>query len=271
LEKILVTGANGYLGACVVEELKKKYSIEKLKERLEYIKRESLNFDMVIHCAGALRYRKGQHQSANADGTRRLLKGFKSRTKVVYISSKSVYGIGLEGDFTESVAPRPSDDYGKSKYEGELAIIESGFPYIILRSSTLFGLGVNNLGPSFPSSAMKRLANGENITLFSPDVFHEYLYVRDLASVVSKLLKNSNSWNNIFNISGPKRSLHQLISKIINNLKDRKIDTGIVHKVDQSEQKLFYLNSSKLLSLLANNIYTSDKQIVDQMGDFILS
>jgi len=271
LEKILVTGANGYFGACVFEELRKKYPVEKLKVRLEDIKPGSLNFDLVIHCAAALRYRKGQHKLANTEGTQKLIRGFQNKPKLIYISSKSVYGIGLEGDLTELNQPKPSDDYGITKYEGELAVIESGLPYIILRSSTLFGLGINNLGPAFPSVAMNQLSLGNDIKLFTPDIFHEYLYVKDLANVVSKLIVTPNSWNTIFNASGPKRSLHELIYLIESFLQQKKIKTGKIQKVVNNGQKLFYLDSSKLLNIVGSGIYTPDKKIVELMVDFILS
>lgn len=273
MEKALVTGASGYLGACIFAELGGKYHVEKLQTRLEQIEEKSLEFDLVVHSAGALRYRKGQHKSANDEGTRKLLKGFKNRPKVVYISSKSVYGIGLEGDFTESTTPKPTDDYGKSKYEGERAVIESGFPYIILRSSTLFGLGINNLGPAFPSLAMSRLADGEDVNLFTPDILHEYLYVKDLATTVAKLISIPHAWNMVVNVSGPKRSLHQLIYLIHDFLKKNQLHQpiGKIQEVEQKAQKSFYLDSSKLFSLVGEKVFTPDEEIVKRMYDFYLS
>jgi len=271
MEKILVTGGNGYLGSCICHELSKTKSVHKLQDRLEEIKPRSQDYDMVIHCAGALRCRKGQHQKANAEGTRQLINGLKAKTKFVYISSKSIYGLDPKGTLTEQTPPQPTDDYGITKYEGEQAVLESGFPFIIIRPSTLFGLGLNNLGLAFPSIAMQQLYQGNDIDLYTHDVLHEYLYVWDLTSIVSRLVGNPANWNNIFNVPGPKRSLHQLINTIVNYLENNATTIGKVNKIRKDPFKSFYLDSTKLEKAIGNINYTQDMDIVDKMGNFINS
>lgn len=269
MEKVLVTGASGYLGACIYKDLSKTWSVDKLQIRLEKIKPASLDYDLVVHCAGALRYRKGQHQSANAEGTRKLIRGLKKKTKFVYISSKSIYGLGYEGTFNEEVTPEPNDDYGITKYEGELAVIESGFPYIIIRPSTLIGLGVNNLGPAFPSVIIQTLYSGNDINLFDPDVMHEYLDVMDLARIVSRLIETKNSWNEIYNSAGPKRSLHNLVCLIEKQIALISDNPGKVNKINKEPSGSLFLDSSKLENILGKDIYTPDEKIVELIGEFI--
>lgn len=271
MEKVLVTGANGYLGACIFHQLNKTKTVYKLKGRLEEIKPDSLNYDLVIHCAGALRYRKGQHQKANAEGTKQLIKGLKPETKIVYISSKSVYGLRLEGTLTEQTPPQPADNYGITKYEGEHAIIESGFPFIILRPSTLFGLGVNNPGPAFPSLAMQKLQQGNDINLYTPDVLHDYLYVWDLTYIVSTLIDNPDNWNNIFNASGKKRSLHVLINTIFDYIKKNTETTGRINTISKKPEKSFFLDTARLEKAIGKISYTPDEDVIKRMGSYFIN
>lgn len=273
MEKVLITGADGYLGACVFEEISsnKTKLVHKLNCRLDEIKPLSLDYDMVIHCAGALRYRKGEHSNSNTDGTKKLISGLKKNTKLVYISSKSIYGTKLTGTFTEQAAPMPDDDYGISKYKGELLVQESGHPYMNIRSSTLFGLGVNNLGIAFPSVTLQQLFQGQNISLYSPDVFHEYLYVKDLASIISKLIDSPDNWNEAYNVSGQKLSLSVLINAIAKNLNNILTSTGKIQIVEKESNSGFFLDSSKLIKTIGEDIYTPNETVINQMCEYIQS
>ena len=270
MEKILVTGANGYLGACVFNLLSqdKTNDVHKLAGRLEEIKAGSLSYDLVVHCAGALRYREGQHQKCNADGTKCLINGLSKKSKLIYISSKSIYGTDLEGRFSEQDYPQPDDDYGRSKYEGELQILKNRLPHVILRSSTLFGLGIDNLGPSFPSKAMLELHKGNDIKLHTPDVLHEYLYVKDLALIISKLIDLPSCWNQIYNVSGKLESLSSLMLSIENYLKTNANALGQIIQTPQSPNKSFYIDSSKLWKAMGKQTLTSSNLVVQEMGEF---
>jgi dTDP-4-dehydrorhamnose reductase len=271
MEKILVTGAKGYLGTCVFEVLSwdKTNSVHKLEGRLEEIVPNSLKYDLVVHCAGALRHREGQHQKSNTEGTKKLIAGLSQRTKLIYISSKSIYGTKLQGRFTEQNYPQPDDDYGRSKYEGELEILKSKQPYIILRSSTLFGLGINNLGPAFPSKAMLELYEGNDIKLHTPDVAHEYLFVRDLAQIISKLKGLTTCWNHIFNVSGKQKPLSELVYSIENHLKINANCRGQIIKTVKRLNPCFFLDSSKLCNVIGEDMLTPTNLVVQEMAYYI--
>ncbi len=271
MEKVLITGSSGYLGACFYHELSKNKNVYPLKGRLEEIKPDSLDYDTVIHCAGALRYRKGQHTKSNVEGTIKLIRGMAKPATFIYISSKSVYGTNREGDFSEETAHNPNDDYGITKYQGELAVLESNLPYLIIRPSTLIGLGYNNLGPAFPSFAMHQLYNRRDINLFTPDLLHEYLYVWDLVYVVIKLLEDRKNRNSIFNVSGKRRSLHALINTMSAYFNKKGIVPGNVIKVHKKPPKNFYLDTTKLEKALGKIDYTSDEIVIERMGDYLIS
>ena len=266
MDKILITGSTGYLGACILTLLRSQgnFEIDTLKGRLEDIEPKTLEYDLVIHSAAALRYRKNQQIDSNENGTR------KEPTKIVYISSKSVYGTKRNGVLNEESTLLPDEEYGITKRNGEVDIISSQMPYLILRSSTLFGLGIDNLGSAFPSTATKKLVFGNKINLFTPDVNHEYLYVKDLANIVVRLIEKNERWNNIYNVSGPTHSLFSLFKEIEEQLKSKSITPDVINKVHHIKPDQFFLDTSKLENMLGANIYTPTGKIVDEMLSYIL-
>ena len=172
--KILITGASGFIGSFIVEEAlnrgmevwaavrpttSRRYlsdprinfiqldfsSTDKLVEQL----RDHV-FDYVVHAAGVTKcLDKADFRRVNTDGTRHfvdaLLQLQMPLKRFVFISSLSVYGAIHERqpyqDITENDCPRPNTAYGKSKLEAEryLDSIGNDFPYIILRPTGVYG------------------------------------------------------------------------------------------------------------------------------------
>lgn len=269
MEKVLITGTSGYLGAAMFEAFKQIASTNSLNCRLEEIERGSLDYDLVIHCAGALRHRHSEHHLANVEGTKKLLEGLATKTKIVYISSKSIYGTKTDGTVSELINPLPDESYGISKFRGELEIRRSKHNYLILRASTLFGLGHRRLGPAYPDIALEKLLGGENISLFIPDVEQEYLYVQDLVNITQKLIQNEQNWNQIFNVAGEKRSLHELMYLIQKIASENKKETGQLIEVKANSQKNYFLDKEKILARIKGFQFTSYEEIIKEMIRFL--
>ena len=172
--KILITGASGFIGSFIVEEAltrgmevwaavrpttSRRYlsdprinfiqldfsSTDKLVEQLR-----NHVFDYVVHAAGVTKcLDKADFRRVNTDGTRHLVDALLQLQmplkRFVFISSLSVYGAIHERqpyqDITENDCPRPNTAYGKSKLEAEryLDSIGNDFPYIILRPTGVYG------------------------------------------------------------------------------------------------------------------------------------
>jgi dihydroflavonol-4-reductase len=172
--KILITGASGFIGSFIVEEAlnrgmevwaavrstsSKRYlqdprinfieldfgSEERLKEQLD-----GHDFDYIVHAAGVTKcLNKADFHRVNTEGTRHLVEALLALgmpiKRFVYLSSLSVFGAIHEhqpyADITEHDVPRPNTAYGKSKLEAEryLDSIGNEFPYIILRPTGVYG------------------------------------------------------------------------------------------------------------------------------------
>lgn len=167
--KALVTGATGFIGSTLVEELDtlgfevfalmRKGSSSANLEGLKFKRvdgdlsnQESLNLavqnmDYVFHLAGATTARnRAAFFEANALGTGRLAKAvaeFQPKlTRFVYVSSLAAAGPSLSlAPRTESEKENPVSTYGQSKLQGEKELLPylGLYPISIVRPPMVYG------------------------------------------------------------------------------------------------------------------------------------
>lgn len=172
--KILVSGANGFVGKKLCETLtrqKHKVSavirdndttIKNTQLIIKTLSKETVwgdalnNIDVVIHLAGRAHVMKEEasdpyqaYAEINVDATKHLaeqaaLYGVK---RFIFLSSVKVNGESTNNSaFTESDQPQPEDDYGKTKYEAEKILNqiaqETGMEVVIIRPPLVYGKDV---------------------------------------------------------------------------------------------------------------------------------
>ncbi len=148
MNKILLTGSNGYLGSSFINQYKNKYIFEKfslLSQKLDNINFD--NIDIVLHCA-ALVHQKVEHSyenyhEINVDYPIKLAKLAKENgvKQYVFISTIAVYGEDKE-KLDENTICNPITPYGKSKLEAEkelLKLNDDSFIVSIIRSPMIYG------------------------------------------------------------------------------------------------------------------------------------
>lgn len=171
-EKILITGASGFIGSFIVEEalnrgfevwaaVRKSSSRQFLQdERLRLIELDldsenrlkeqmkDCRFDYVVHAAGVTKcLNKADFRRINTEGTKHLVKALSALDmplkRFVYLSSLSIMGAIREQqpytEILESDTPKPNTAYGKSKLEAEQWLETQNVPYIILRPTGVYG------------------------------------------------------------------------------------------------------------------------------------
>ena len=196
--RVLVTGVKGQLGHDVMEELAKRgyegigVDVEEMDitdpEKVEQVITES-NVDAVVHCAAwtavdAAEEKEELCRKINAGGTENIAKVCeKLDIKMMYFSTDYVFN----GNGTRPWEPDdpydPLDVYGKTKAEGEEAVIAHVKKYFILRIAWVFGIN----GHNFVKTMLNLAKTHEKLTVIN-DQIGTPTYTYDLARLVVDMI-----------------------------------------------------------------------------------
>lgn len=241
--KILLTGANGFIGRNYLDQSNEK-SIHVISRRplehpsissnyigdiadLTFLKMVIKNkFDVIIHCAWqGLPDRNLANNRINLELNRNFIELLSSQsdTKNIFIGSCLEYG-DLTGVVNEKEEGINITDFGKTKLDIYRYILDQNLKFIWLRPFYLYGKYQH------PNALINYLydmiSTGQDIELQNPNKAHDFLYIMDLIRMI-KLIENSNVENEIFNVgSGMSVSVIE-IANVVKSLihKDTQINS----------------------------------------------
>lgn len=173
--KLLVSGANGFVGRAVCQRLLERglavrgavrsedrqvpAGVEKVvvgdAEAPRDLGAALAGVFAVVHTVARVHRMRDRstdplaaHRAVNVEGTLRLARAAAAAgvRRFVFMSSVKVNGEGRRAAFTENDAPAPADPYGVSKWEAEQALAtlgrETGLEVAVLRPPLVYGPGV---------------------------------------------------------------------------------------------------------------------------------
>lgn len=204
MKKILITGADSYIGTSVEKHLKEhgEYEIDTVDMRDGSWRDKSFSgYDSVFHVAGIAHSdtknvseeTKALYYKINTELTVETAKKAKADgvTQFIFMSSAIVYGasapIGKTKIITAKTEPEPENFYGDSKLQAELGLAElrdENFKVVILRPPMIYGKGSKGNYPTLAKLALK--------LPFFPKVKNErsMLYIGNLAEFVRLMIEN---------------------------------------------------------------------------------
>ena len=191
--KVLVTGVKGQLGYDVVNELTARgmeavgVDIDEMDitdaESVNSVLRET-NPDAVIHCAAYTADNEAVCRRVNVDGSRNIAKVCRELDiKMLYISTDYVFSGEGEHFWKPDDVCDPQSVYGRTKYEGELAVKEVLEKYFIVRIAWAFGVN----GKNFIKTMLNLSKNHKRITVVN-DQFGSPTYTFDLAKLLADMI-----------------------------------------------------------------------------------
>lgn len=184
--KIAVTGARGQLGSELVRQgcipLYNRLISTDMIADIEHHKP-----DAIINCAAKTDVDGCETQilhtmETNVSGLAVLSEVF--RGYLIQTSTDYVFD-GRHGPYVTGDAPSPLSIYGWSKLGGELITRRHNAHWLIVRTTILFSETANN----FVSKIVSRLAKGEKVLLYQPELSGTPTYVPELAKEIIRIVK----------------------------------------------------------------------------------
>jgi nucleoside-diphosphate-sugar epimerase len=243
MKKIIITGANGFVGSALANKLlnigyevtclvRKGSNIELIENKnnilyidysnLEKMKQAMHDYDILIHIAALTRAGKwGSFKKINIDLTESLINICNNSLikQFIFISSQAVAGPALN----ESSGKKEKDNsnpvtmYGKSKLIAENIIRKNAkMPWTIIRPVSVYGAGDKDFLKLF------RLVRNHLVLLNSfRTKYYNLIHIDELTNLIERSINNEAAFNEIFFAANPRilknNELHKLIGKALNS------------------------------------------------------
>lgn len=279
MKKLLLTGAHGFVGNYIYNELKEKFIITTLG--LEEENDININlakdtpllnkkYDIVVHAAGKAHVmKKSENESLdflkiNFIGTQNLCKSLElNKPKVfIFISTVAVYGLDSGKNIDETYPLKGTSPYALSKIQSENFLInwcaQNEVILGILRPSLIAGKN--------PPGNLKIMINGIKSGYYfrigKGDARKSVLMAQDIAYIIPKLAEIGGIYNICDNHHPSFAELDTLISKQLNAKKPGSIPLWIAKslaKIGDIFGSYSPINSDKLEKITNSLTFSNEK------------
>jgi len=225
---VLITGASGFIGRFLTEKLLERGMpvrvVTRHPDRLppEWVGRVEVaagsltdtgvirsatnGVSLVFHLAGELSDVSSM-KAVNTDAAYELVRaaGAAGAKRFVHLSSVGVIGSDGDGEVTEDASCHPRNEYERTKFEGERAVLEfsrtGGFDAVIVRPTIVFGEGMNRTRDSLLEWI--RAVQRGRFAFIGQKAVANYVYVGDVVEAMLRLSERPCPGGEIFHVADP--------------------------------------------------------------------
>ena len=275
--KILLTGKNGQLAKTIVSHLKKDYKfISYSKQSLDITKKNEIKKYVKIHKPRFLintaayndvekaEKKDLQSKKVNCLGVKNLKEiCFENNVFLIHFSTDYVFDGKQNTPYEELLKPKPINNYGKSKLDGEKILLSNKkLNFMILRLSWVY----SNIGKNFLTKIVKQIKKKNNLNVVS-DQFGIPTSTGFVVFYLNKILKEiikGKKFEKIYHLTPNGNTTWYGFSKIILKFLKKNSNTGfkkinILPSVSNFKGKalrpLYSVMSSKKIQKKLNNSF----------------
>jgi dTDP-4-dehydrorhamnose reductase len=273
-QRLLITGASGFLGSSLAYALREKFDVLGLNHTHPapaWIKTERADLthpgeckrvvqkfkpDICIHCAAMANIDRceAEHEAAylaNVEATRFLTDALRGqRSKLVYVSTDAVYG-GEGGNFTEDGTVRPLNYYAETKLQAESEAARCS-DALIVRTS-FFGWSIGQGKISTAEWVFNELSAARRIRGFT-DVITASIYTFAFAELLERALAKDLA--GVFNFTSSDSMSKDKLARTIARLFG--LDAGLIEPVS--------IDQFPLKARRSKNLSLSSKKLSQSLG-----
>lgn len=195
--KILILGVNGQIGSSLVKILKDDHQIKTVTrknfdcENINEVKRyfQKKHFDLIINTVAYTKVDQAEEEPKRAYQLNTLLPKILAKivnnmnSALIHYSTDYVFDGYLSKDYNEQSIPKPLNVYGKTKLQGDLAILKEKVKGYILRVSWVYG----NKNHSFLNKIQNQINKKKQLHVVN-DQFGTPTSSKFIAKITKKLI-----------------------------------------------------------------------------------